>query len=1159
MYSRSPIVLFLSLISAAVHITGCAKPIADGPARSADSVDSAKAHLALEAIKPVPEFPEAAEEAPVAAEPVPQAQRFLETGKSRFDEGLWADAAASLEKALQIDPNLCEARIMLARTAMQQGDLGLARSHLEECIKVRPRDGVVYQLMGEISLQQRKYTEAISSLRLALSAQPTGPKQPERVLAHLSLALALREEGYLSAAAGQLRAFLDAIATPTPEMDKHRELHEITILYRTKAPAILGELESKLGHHDRAVDALREAVAASPDDESLQRSLILELAQAGKADEAMQRVEQLAKNDDDTPKAIELLKEICDRTNQPREFESRLLQMAERTDRISVKLKIATVLLHQNSTNQAAKVLASVVEKAPDNIDAVTLLARLRIKNGEADQAIQALTDLIREHPNQDRRVAEIVADADKNGSLKGLVAAAERAVQREPNSAISHYVHALALFASHDLNAANLECSTAIKADPEFAPAVVLDVRIELSRFNWQSALDKAKAAADGGVSLASLQLAIGEAHVALGDAVKAEGAFLEAFRLDHEDPQPLFRLAEVMERRGEMLRAEQLYRRILDDVDPRFIPAREQLVRIWLNTRKTKRAKEYFEDFDKLGQKGAAVERCRALIMLADSKSPPGRPRLDAYRLELRKIVSEFPDEAATHLALAMTYEATGDFGQARKEVDTALALDPADISCLERKADYETKLLDYETAAATLATLLKLRPNEAAYSQRLGRLALAQGDLDTAAKEFLAQLKRAETDDVRAPLVGQLVAVLKLAKRYDECIKTAKDWLDGEPTDTGRRVLYLSSLQGAHRNDEAIKTAEKWLADDPTAPDIRRMYIGQLSAAKRYVEAQQRVLGWLAADPDDVNLNDLLIRLFWQARDWDSAIEACQTGMEQPRMEDAYAGLLGRSLRLARRFEEAAELYRRLAAQPGRSIEDFPLIQTLIEAKRYQEAEKEAMSLLNRQLNERAIHDGYDPRIVLNVRQLLSRIYQLTNRPSQANQQLEEILALTPTDPGINNDLGYTWADQGIQIDRAERMIRFALGEEPLNGAYLDSLGWVFYKQGKFGDAVNYIRRAVLLAAEDDAVLHDHFADALYRLGKIDEAKEHWEKSLELTGPEENFFPSPDDEELRERLQNKLADLAAGKPVETAPLAQSESSKRPAEKEVPSEEAP
>ncbi|OQZ00004.1 MAG: hypothetical protein B6D36_15625, partial [Planctomycetes bacterium UTPLA1] len=450
--------LLLSLASVALlSLSHCTKPQTDAT-DSAAAPESAKAFLPLEKITPIPTLPE--ESVQPSPEPKPQALRYLETGRRRFDEGLWADAAAAIEKALQIKPDLHDARIMLARTAIQQGDLALARNHLEEVVRARPRDPAVYQLLGEIALQQNRTTDAIALLRLALLAgSPDQPQRSERVLAHLSLALALREEGYLAAASDQLRAFQSAIQDPTPEMDQRRELHEVVILYRTKAPALLGEIESELGRHDRAVEAYRKAVDASPDDKTLQKALILELARAGDADEALRMVDDFAAQDDNTDEAIDLLKQVCKLTDRSSQFVDRLVSMARRSSRVSAKLAIARMLTDEQQSSQAAKVLSDVVEADPSQSEAWILLARLRLKLGEPDRAIEVLHQILNGEDAADRLVREFISEARSSGMLPRLVDAAKRSAAAKPDDASSAFLVAAFLFASDRTDEAQQAC----------------------------------------------------------------------------------------------------------------------------------------------------------------------------------------------------------------------------------------------------------------------------------------------------------------------------------------------------------------------------------------------------------------------------------------------------------------------------------------------------------------------------------------------------------------------------------------------------------------------------------------------------------------------------------------------------------------------------
>src|SRR5262249_6873709 len=129
-----------------------------------------------------------------------------------------------------------------------------------------------------------------------------------------------------------------------------------------------------------------------------------------------------------------------------------------------------------------------------------------------------------------------------------------------------------------------------------------------------------------------------------------------------------------------------------------------------------------------------------------------------------------------------------------------------------------------------------------------------------------------------------------------------------------------------------------------------------------------------------------------------------------------------------------------------------------------------------------------------------------------------QLKLLLGADPGNPTYLNDLGYIWADQGINLAESEKLIRKALEEDRKfrkkaglkgeddkdNAAYLDSLGWVLFKQGKAKEAKPYLLQAAKDREGQHTEILDHLGDVHMALGEKAEAVAVWKKAVEVATP-------------------------------------------------------
>jgi tetratricopeptide (TPR) repeat protein len=149
-------------------------------------------------------------------------------------------------------------------------------------------------------------------------------------------------------------------------------------------------------------------------------------------------------------------------------------------------------------------------------------------------------------------------------------------------------------------------------------------------------------------------------------------------------------------------------------------------------------------------------------------------------------------------------------------------------------------------------------------------------------------------------------------------------------------------------------------------------------------------------------------------------------------------------------------------------------------------------------------------------------------------KAEADLKKSLDLFPDQPHVLNYLGYSWIDQGLNLDDGMRMIKRAVEQRADDGYIVDSLGWAYYRLGNMDEAVKHLERAVELKPEDPTI-NDHLGDAYWRVGRTLEARFQWSHARDLK-------PEPDD---LVKIEEKLK---AGLPDDTSSAADAANHKKP-----------
>lgn len=176
------------------------------------------------------------------------------------------------------------------------------------------------------------------------------------------------------------------------------------------------------------------------------------------------------------------------------------------------------------------------------------------------------------------------------------------------------------------------------------------------------------------------------------------------------------------------------------------------------------------------------------------------------------------------------------------------------------------------------------------------------------------------------------------------------------------------------------------------------------------------------------------------------------------------------------------------------------------------RYQEDHKNAIRSYNKII--KAASDV--PEKYWHVLYARGMSYERVKDFEKSEKDLQAALKFRPNHPDLLNYLGYSWADQGINLNKSLDMIKQAIQIKPNDGYIADSLGWVYYKMGDFSGSLPYLERAVELEPYD-ATMNDHLGDAYWHAGRKLEARFQWRRAVN--------YSKKSEADLKEKIKQKI----------------------------------
>jgi tetratricopeptide (TPR) repeat protein len=441
--------------------------------------------------------------------------------------------------------------------------------------------------------------------------------------------------------------------------------------------------------------------------------------------------------------------------------------------------------------------------------------------------------------------------------------------------------------------------------------------------------------------------------------------------------------------------------------------------------------------------------------------------------------QVLSSVPDKgrsAKLYSALGATYEQRKDFKNAIDAYKHAIQLDRDNLDAIRGLAENLLNDGQIDAALDQYKVIADANPEDAQTYLRISEIYRRQGKYD----EALESLKKAEAMVPDALEVPYNVAVVYEAQaRYDEAEKILQDLLKKtEKPDNGysqadrnNRAIFIERLGMVYRDQEnyaaAVETFRKMipLGDDNSRTGYQDV-IDTYREAKQWPEATAAAKEAVQKLPGDRDLRMVL----------DSQL--ADVGDPEKPLADVRSMLKG--------TPEDRDVYLRLSIMYTR-------------LHRWSEAE-DSLSKAE-QLSTKAEDKEY-------VYFLRGSTYEREKKYDEAEAEFKKVLAANPQSSATLNYLGYMNADRDVRLEESLNYIKLAVSLEPTNGAYLDSLGWAYFKLGKYDLAEENLTKASLRMSSDPTV-QDHLGDLYQKTGRLKLAAAHWERAVEewnkTIGPE------------------------------------------------------
>lgn len=494
--------------------------------------------------------------------------------------------------------------------------------------------------------------------------------------------------------------------------------------------------------------------------------------------------------------------------------------------------------------------------------------------------------------------------------------------------------------------------------------------------------------------------------------------------------------------------------------------------------------------EDNQRLQEAEEAYEKA----LLCDEESPYLQHRLAIILIKmnrkvqateiLKQIISKNPHDRENRLLLAGIYSKLGRIDEAAAVYQEILAI----------KEDHDTLLLlgtlyaqnkEYAKAQEILNRLIKLEDDSYLAYYYLARLYRVMHDNDKAAAAY----EKALALDWFESLAYEVAEFYEELREYDKAIAVYRRILEeGESVDLAKtRLVNLYLTVGEDNKALGLLRELRSILPESSSIDITISRI--LLNEQKYAEAIMILEDVLRTNPEMTVVRYLLGMAYYHNQEPQKAIAQLKMIPAESELYEDAVLLQARMMSQGDNFTGAIGLLQQqIASAATRKPGFYVLLAALL--REQDEIEQ------GRTVFEQAIKMyPDDSELLFSYGMFLEKIGEQEN----AMAKMQDVLALDPDNGAALNYVGYTWADNNVNLDKALEYIKKAVDLEPDDGYIRDSLGWVYFKLGRIEQAIVELEKASAMV--NDPVIKEHLGDAYMQAGQVEKARASYEESYKL----------------------------------------------------------